>query len=212
MEHPCYKCGANVEDGVPFCTQCNAPQIRVGGSNPEAGSAAELSEASFPVFSGASIQWSDGVPAAALAGLVAALLMFIALGVFGLGLIGCGALSVVLYRRRNPLSDLSPGMGARLGAVSGIFGFGIFAILSAVGMLAFRSGVEMRNALLDAIAQSAARSPDAQVQKAFEYLKTPPGLALMMALSLAVLLVAFLVLSSIGGAVGAAMMRRKDRM
>lgn len=212
MEHPCYKCGANVEDGVPFCTQCNAPQIRVGGAVAEAISPAEMSGPSFQTQSGTSIQWSDGLPAAALAGLVAAFLMFIALGVFGLGLIGCGALSVVLYRRRNPTSNLSPGMGAQLGAVSGIFGFGIFAILSAVGMLVFRNGVEMRKALLDAIAQSAARSPDPQVEKAFEYLKTPPGLALMMALSLAVLLVAFLILSSIGGAVGAAMMRRKDRM
>jgi len=25
----CYKCGAEVEDGRPFCPQCNAPQIRV---------------------------------------------------------------------------------------------------------------------------------------------------------------------------------------
>ncbi|HST09963.1 MAG TPA: zinc ribbon domain-containing protein [Terriglobales bacterium] len=31
MEHSCHKCGSTVEDGVPFCKQCGAPQIRVVG-------------------------------------------------------------------------------------------------------------------------------------------------------------------------------------
>jgi hypothetical protein len=147
-----------------------------------------------------------------LAGLIAAFLMFIPLGALGLGMLAAGVLSVRFYRRRNPASNLTPSMGARLGAVSGTMGFGFFAIFSAVGTVVFHSGGELRAALLDAIAQSAARSPDPQVQKAFEYLKTPPGLALMMGLSLAFLLVVFLVLSSLGGAIGAAMMRRKDRI
>jgi hypothetical protein len=201
-----------VEDGVPFCPQCNAPQIRVGGTVAEAISPAELSGPPFQTQSGTSIQWSDGLPSAALAGLIAAFLMFVALGVFGLGLIACGAFSVAFYRRRNPASNLSPGMGARLGAASGAFGFGIFAVLSAIGMLVFRNGAEMRKALLDVISQSAARSPDPQVQRTFEFLKTPPGLALMMGLSLGFLLVATLILTTIGGAIGAAVMRRKDRM
>ena len=29
MEQSCYKCGSVVEEGVPFCPQCSAPQIRV---------------------------------------------------------------------------------------------------------------------------------------------------------------------------------------
>jgi len=90
-------------------------------------------------------------------------------------------------------------------------GFGIFAVFSAVGTLVFHSGGELRTALLEAIQQSAARSADPQVQKAFDYLKTPPGLALMMGLGLGFVLVTFLILSSLGGAVGAAMMRKKDR-
>jgi hypothetical protein len=161
---------------------------------------------------GTAIQWSDALPSAALAGLIAAFLMFVPLGAFGLGMIAAGVLSVLFYRRRNPASNLTPAMGARLGAVSGTMGFGIFAISSAVGTLVFRSGGELRNALLEAISQSAARSSDPQVQKAFEYLKTPPGLALMMGMGLVFVLVAFLILSSLGGAVGAAMMRKKDRL
>lgn len=201
-----------MEDGIPFCPQCNAPQIRVGGANAEAVSAAELEGSYLNLPSAGAIQWSEGLPSAGLAGLIAAFLMFIALGVFGLGLIGAGVLSVVFYRRRSPASNLTPAMGARLGAVSGTLGFAIFGIFSAVGTWVFHNGGELRTAMLDAIEQSAARSADPQVQRAFEYLKTPPGLALMMALSLVMVLAAFLILSSLGGAIGAALTRRKDQM
>lgn len=213
MEHACYKCGSNVEDGIPFCPQCNAPQIRVEGASAEAVSAAELAGVSLPDHhGGTAIQWSHALPSAALAGLIAAFLMFIPLGAFGLGMLAAGVLCVVFYRRRNPTSSLTPGIGARLGLVSGTLGFGIFAIFSAVGTLVFHTGGQLRAAMLEAIAQSAARSSDPQAQQIIEYLKTPPGLALMMGLSLGVVLVAFLILSSLGGAIGAAMMRRKDRM
>lgn len=213
MEHACYKCGSNVEDGIPFCPQCNAPQIRVGGVAAEALPAAELAGVSLPDYhDGTSIRWSDALPSAALAGLIAAFLMFVALGVFGLGLIAAGILSVVFYRRRNPASNLTPAWGARLGAVTGVLGFGIFAVLSAVETFIFQSGGQLRAIMLEAIQQSAARNSDVEVQKVFEYLKTPPGLILMMGIGMAMLLVFVLVLSSLGGAIGAAMMRRKDRM
>ena len=118
MEHLCYKCGSNVEDGIPFCPHCNAPQIRVGGASPEAVSAADLAADSLPSpRGGTAIQWSEALPSAALAGLIAAFLMFIPLGGFGLGMIAAGVLSVLFYRRRNPVSNLTPAMGARLGAV-----------------------------------------------------------------------------------------------
>ncbi|MGH3055988.1 MAG: hypothetical protein ACRDL7_13520, partial [Gaiellaceae bacterium] len=192
---------------------CNAPQIRVEGAGAEGLPTTEPAGVHLPNYRGAGdIQWSDALPSAALDGLIAAFLMFIPLGAFGLGMLAAGVLCVVFYRRRNLTSHLTPGMGARLGLVSGTLGFGIFAIFSAIGTLVFHTGGQLRAAMLEAIEQSAARSSDPQAQQIIEYLKTPPGLVLMMGLSLGVVLVAFLVLSSIGGAVGAAMMRRKDRM
>ncbi|MGO9124734.1 MAG: hypothetical protein ACLP6G_07570 [Terriglobales bacterium] len=173
---------------------------------------AELEGVTLPNPSGTAIQWSDALPSAGLAGLIAAFLMFIPLGAFGLGMIAAGVLAVLFYRRRNPASNLAPATGARLGAVSGALGFGIFAVCNAVGTLIFHNGGQLRAALLEAIEQSAARSSDPQAQQAIEYLKTPPGLALMMALGLAFVLVVFLILSSLGGAIAAAMMRRKDQM
>jgi hypothetical protein len=136
--------------------------------------------------------------------------MIIPFGAFGLGMLAAGALSVVLYRRRNPAANLTPGVGARLGAVSGALGFGIFAILTSIEMVVFRSGGQLRAALIEAVQQSAARSSDPQAQQLLEYLKTPQGLALVMVLGLIVMFLAFLALSGLGGALCAALLRRKD--
>ena len=184
MEHPCYRCGTAIDDGVAFCPQCNAPQIRVAGAEAttQLGTgAAATPSASYPGASRANaIQWSEALPATALGGVIAAVAMATPLGVFGLGMLVAGALSVVFYRRRNPAAHVTPAMGARLGAVSGALGFGIFAILTSIEMVVFRSGGELRAALLDAVRQSAARSSDPQAQQMLEYLKTPQGLALVL--------------------------------
>jgi len=137
--------------------------------------------------------------------------MFIPLGAFGLGMIAAGVLAVLFYRRRNPGCNLTAGVGARLGALSGALGFTIFAIFTAIEVLVFHSGGELRSALLQAIQQSAARSTDPQAQQIVEYLKSPPGLVLVMSLGLIVMFVIFLFFSTLGGALGAALMRRKDQ-
>ena len=34
MEYPCHQCGTTVQEGIAFCPQCNAPQIRVAVEQP----------------------------------------------------------------------------------------------------------------------------------------------------------------------------------
>ena len=102
-------------------------------------------------------------------------------------------------------------MGARLGMASGALGFGMFAVLTALEMALFRSGGQLRSALLDAVRQSAARSSDPQAQKLLDYLKTPAGLALVLVLGLIVMFIVFLIFSGLGGALGAVLLRRKQR-
>jgi hypothetical protein len=211
VEHACYQCGASVEDGTAFCPQCSAPQIRVGGdlsSEPIAGSL----PSPIPVANSTGIQWSQALPAAAQAGLISAVLMFIPFAGFGLGMAAAGILAVLFYRRRIAVGEITSGMGARLGALSGTLGFGIFAVFTAIELLVFHSGGELRAAMLEAIQQSAARSADPQAQQLLEYLKSPAGLTLMMGVGLAVMLVIFLIFSSLGGALGAVLLRRKGRM
>lgn len=214
MEHPCYRCGAAVDDGVAFCPQCNAPQIRVAATDaaPRPGVEAVPVPGGHPGPSPAgAIQWSQALPATALGGLIAALALSIPLGAFALGMLAAGALSVVFYHRRNPAAAVTPAVGARLGAVSGVLGFGILALLIAIEVAVFRSGQELRAALLDALKQSAARNPDPQAQQLLQYLNTPQGLALVVVLLLIVVFLIFLTLSTLGGALGAALWRRKER-
>jgi hypothetical protein len=117
---------------MAFCPHCNAPLIRVAVAETvpsfrtiEGEVSSSISYLSAPA---SRIDWAQAVPAAALAGFIGAILTVIPVATFGLGMFIGGALSVVLYRRRRFMADVTPGMGARLGIVSGLFGFAILTV------------------------------------------------------------------------------------
>jgi len=156
--------------------------------------------------------WQHALPAAAQAGLIAAILMVIPRGaLFGLGMLLAGFLAVLFYRRRLFGAHLSTGLGARLGALSGMIGFGIFALFTALETVIFHAGGELRTALMQAIDQAAAKNTEPQAQQMLHYLKSPQGLALVMIMGLMMMFVLFLVLSTLGGVVGSALLRHKQR-
>ena len=216
MEYPCHQCGAAVEQGTAFCPQCRAPQIRV--AIPEAvtpsGVSFDPSTPPLPAYFGSPlairIEWSQALPATALAGLIAALLMMSPLAYFGLGMLIGGSLSVVFYRRRIPVAHVTPGVGARLGMVSGLLGGGIFAALLSLGTMLFRGWDNIREKLIEVVEQTAARNPDPQTRQAMEFLKSPQGIVLLLSMALIGTLVAFVIFSGLGGALGAALLRRKE--
>lgn len=210
MEHSCHKCGISVEDGVPFCPQCNAPQIRVASvetlqlSEPEAG---------FPTATspdGTKLQWPYAWRAAALAGLTAALVMLIPFGGSVVGLVAAGGLAVALYQRRMPSANLTATAGARLGALGGVIGFVIFTILTALGMALFGGGDKLRASLLEAVERASNQSPDPHAREFLETFRTPSGLAVLLVLSFAALAVVFVLCSGVGGALGAKLLHRKE--
>ncbi len=221
MDHPCHQCGAAVEDGTAFCKHCGAPQIRVVRDEPATqplppGTPAEAQPPAEPVtLSPATpaaplgIDWSQAVPAAALAGLFLAIAWVVPFLGFLLWLIAGGIVGVGMYRRRVPEAALTPGLGARIGAVTGLFGFGLFMAMMAVQMLATRGSGHLRQMLQQVIEQAAARNADPNAQAAIQQLLTPAGLALLVTLVLILFLAAFLALSSVGGAVGAWLLGRR---
>jgi hypothetical protein len=215
VEHPCQQCGAIVADGVAFCSQCKAPQIRVLTYEPPAayssGEHALAPESVRALVSPGRVQWSHAVPAAALAGAITAVAMLLPLGLFGLEMVAAGALAVLFYRRRTPLGELTPGMGARIGAASGLFGFGLLLLLTGIGTLLFPNRSQLRQTMEAALEQAAARSSDPQAQQALAYFKTPEGMALVIALGVGVMLMIFLAMSSLGGMLGAVVLRRRER-
>jgi hypothetical protein len=210
VEKSCYKCGANIEEGVPFCPHCGAPQIRVEAPVVEPSYEAATAAVQVAGRSGA-VRWSDGLPSAALGGMIAAAAMVIPLGGFGLGIVAAGGLTVIFYQRRRPGDIMTTGMGARLGAATGAIGFGIFSIVMAAGTFMFHAGGQLRAKLLEAIEQSAARAPDSEARQMMETFKTPEGLALLFVASLIFLLAFFLLFSSLGGAVGGSFARRGNQ-
>ena len=217
MEHACHKCGTGVEDGIPFCKHCGAPQIRVPGIEPAATASPILSDteatlpslpAALPVIPSTGVQWSHALPAAALAGAFSLFALVIPLAVFGPAFLAGGALSVILYRRHAKDRIPSPADGAQIGAASGGFGF-LFLTILVVAKLVY-SPDELRQPMLERIAQ-AGHSYDAQrLQQMQEFIKSPQGLAILVGFGLLMLFVIFVAGSSIGGALYATWLRKRS--
>ena len=116
---------------------------------------------------------------------------------------GC-PLTVALYRRRR-LGRITPRVGAKLGGLTGIFGFAISSILCVLEFVALRSNSELRGALEEQLKQIAhSGAPDAQ--QVIQQFLTPQGFSIAIVL----LLIAFPVLSAIGGAITAGLLRERD--
>ena len=206
-----------MEDGVLFCQDCGAPQIRVitpasssetqASSLPHWDSTAPLTYPGLPyVTQSARIAWSDAWRAALLCGLLEALF-----SLFGLGVVAGGALCVALYRRRQAQTPVTVGMGARLGAISGGFAWLFLTVITSIGVLAFRTGDQIRQLIYDSMQQAAARNPSPQAQELLQYVKSQEGFAMMLALVLIMTLVFFVVLSSLGGMLGSTLFNKRLR-
>ena len=226
-----------MEDGVAFCPHCGAPQIRVSAAATEQtvsptfppGTPGEVQppaeQVPLPPALSRTIDWRQGMRAAALAGLLLAFAIFfvplIVAGIglslhFGQGAIGllvllaswccmlfAGALAARLYRRRRLGTAISPGMGARLGAVSGLLGFFFYGVPQALRLVFFHLGGSVREAMQKAIEQSARQTPDPRAQEIMRNLLNPGTLAAFITVLVVLFLVSFVVLSSLGGAIGA---------
>jgi hypothetical protein len=226
VEHPCYKCQTSIDEVLPFCPHCGAPQIRVSSPEEEVAQAAPLTPdtpqvmppASWtpaPTYHPQAVQWEAAWQGAILSGLIAAVLS--AAPVISMGcclwLLGAGAMSVFLYQRRVPASLVTPGMGMRIGAFSGVVGF-----VASTFWLVFqfaRNSQEFRRALQEQMEKSIGSNPDPRAQDIMRQfmnnLNTPQGLATFFVLMLVVIAITFIIFSAAGGAIGAAMFaRRRD--
>jgi hypothetical protein len=140
-----------------------------------------------------------------MAGVIAAVFTFA-----GIGIIAGGAFAVFLYRRRVPFASLTPGMGAKLGAATGLIGFAILAAIMGITVM-FTGPAKFHAEFLQAFQQYTQRSAtDPQIQQqALELLKTPEGFTLALMIGMGGLLIVFAALASVGGAVTAALVRRR---
>ena len=161
------------------------------------------------------IQWELAWQGALLAGAGAAVLTaipFVSIGCC-LWMLGAGALSVALYQRRVPGTLITPGMGMKLGALAGLFGFAINALVTTLSFVLYRSGSDFRRSMQDQMEKQMASSPDPKAQEImrqmFDWINTPQGMATLMVLILLVLAIMFVVFTAAGGALGASMFGRR---
>jgi hypothetical protein len=221
MEQACYKCGQMVEEGLAFCPHCSAPQIRViiaePAPQPLAFAAATTSQEtavlpasqSVPVLA-LPMQWSRAFKPCALAAMVASILMYFRLNPF-VAMLSVGFLAVVFYRQLSPGILVKPAVGAGIGALSGVLWFALSSAFEALIVIFFHKGPELRTALLAKIQELSTQTTDPQVLAIFERAKTPSGLELLMLMSLVFAFIASIVLGGLGGAIGGAILGRRNR-
>ncbi len=222
MEQPCYRCGQTVEEGIPFCPHCSAPQIRVMIAEPVPAAALAADVAtpmpaavlpasdSVPVLA-LPMSWSDALRPCALAALVASLLMSLGLYPF-VAMVCVGFLAVLFYRQRRSTTTINAKTGARLGALGGLLWFAMSAILEMVVVLVQHKGPELRKGLLAVIDQAASRTSDPQTLAILERFKSPDGLEALMVFTVISGFIIAIVLAAIGGALGGALLGRRNKV
>lgn len=192
-----------------------APQPAPAGYSLESGSSSPERPVTLAELQPAKLvrSWQAANLAAGL-GALAALIVAVTTGLpqlaFLVWMLGGGMLAVVIYRRRQRLAVMTAAVGARLGARAGVMGFVIFGLLSLVQMLALRGSGQLRTALEEALKASAARSGNPDAQQMLQHFLTPEGMRTLIALGILVMLVLFVAVSTLGGAIAAAVSAKRE--
>jgi hypothetical protein len=101
--------------------------------------------------------------------------------------------------------------GAGVGALGGLLWFAMSSILEAMIVIFLHKGPELRNALITKLQEAASQTSDPQVLSVFERLKSQGGLEFLMLTGLVFAFLASIVLGGLGGALGAAILGRRQR-
>ena len=130
-----------------------------------------------------------------------------------LWMLGAGALSVALYRKQVPDTPITPGMGMKVGALAGVFGFIVNAVVSTASFIMLRKSGDFQKAMQEQMQKQMASTPDPKVQETMhhmlDWMSTPQGAAAMMVFVLIFMAVVFVLFSAAGGALGASMSARR---
>jgi hypothetical protein len=223
MEQPCYKCGQTVEQGIPFCPHCSAPQIRVVIAAPSTSGAAAAhsplasqSGVSFPASSSVAMppvptRWPGVLRSCILAAVIAVLLGFLT-QLLIVALLAAGFLAVVFHRQRRPGILLTALEGAKVGSLAGILCCGILSLL--VGFAA--TVPDVRAKMQDQYIAGAQRAaawlpPNPDIQARIDLLKTPQGFREALIEAGIAFFVFSVVLAGVGGALGGVILGRRNK-
>jgi hypothetical protein len=214
---PQIRCSAREvsSDAVVIRSEVSAPSVFPSNAPSSSFSASEVSPSSYlrveaePITRPAGgLDRQAAVRSALNAGAIASVLCLLPLG-FIVAMPMAGYFGVRLYRRRSVAQEPSPGAGFGLGALSGFFGFLILTALKAVNTVAFGAQSELRDAIIEAVRRAQARNPNPQARQMLEYFTSPHGMVVFVILAAVISCVVFVLLSGLGGAISASILRRK---
>ncbi len=103
-------------------------------------------------------------------------------------------------------------MGMKVGALTGVFGFVVNAIVTTVSFMTHSRG-DFRQAMQEQMQKQMAGNSDPKVQemaqRMIDWMSTPQGTATLMVLTLLVLGLVFVFITGAGGALGASMFGKR---
>jgi hypothetical protein len=233
VDHPCSKCGVTVQDGIAFCPNCGAPQIRVAnpfGDTPVTppmppGTPGDIQPPAEPVApwpaqqqgfrSPMQYDWRAGWRSAITAGVVIGILSsapYVGGVLCCLWTLGGGAIAAFLYQRNSDQFVVPLSLGFRTGLLTGLVAYAV-NLLAFLAQLFAGRGAEIRRHLAEQMQKSISESgADAQTAAAFqrfvESIQTPEGFAIIITLSLVMLGIGFVLFTGLGALLGVSILRR----
>lgn len=217
MEHSCENCGAVVEDGRPFCTQCRAPQIHVQiaeqpseidtARDASLGTSDTLAEAPDfgrpPTLQQSLFDRKVAARCALKAGVIGVLLLFL---IPFLGVVLTGYLAVYLYRREHGFLPATAG-ASRLGGAAGLVAFAIYFLIVVISERVLHGQQAYIDFILKGVQVWGSKAGDPEFQTVAHFMATPAGLAFTFIFG-SILPAA---LAALGGALAAFFLRKPPR-
>ena len=217
MHEYCHRCGGELSasDAVsPFCPHCGSPQIYLQDYEEQAGAADGDTTGAAPPPRPQQVEWKTAIRCAWLVAGGAAVLSLVSARVevvsplSWLWTISGSLITLALYQRRRPLAWMDAGVGARIGVVVGLALVVCLAIVAAGTGLVARYGLhsmasfdaDLTQMLHAQIEKASATTPEPP--ELLRFLYSPEVKAGMMLTGFGMVSGIFLVLSTVGGAVG----------